>query len=349
MSFRDKKYKIIQYATGNQGKFAIRTIAERPHLALTGVWVSNPDKIGRDAGEIAGIKSLGVKAVGDLDILLQTDADCVIYSPLYPELDVMTKILASGKNLITQLGYVYVKEPAILGALNKACEEGNSTFHATGINPGMFGDRLTVAITTLSQTIEKITLVEHHRGNMTGLSDEMVFGQMGFGWTQAQLDEKRPPLLDGINDRAFREAADYVATAFGYTVDKFTSSHDFILAKHPFHSSGRTIEVGQVAAIRNIYRASFNGQERFNLINAWVLDASMDTGWGYSDEFYQILIEGSPPSKLTWHPETESPMESALIATAMAAVNAIPYICDASAGVKTTLDLPNMGFTGPFV
>jgi 4-hydroxy-tetrahydrodipicolinate reductase len=175
----------------------------------------------------------------------------------------------------------------------------------------------------------------------------MIFDQMGFGWTQAQLDEKRPPLLDGINDRAFREAADYVATAFGYRIDSFESSNDYVLAKRAFESSGRTIEAGQVAAIRNIYRATIAGQERFNFINAWVPDDSMDTGWGYTHEFYQILIEGTPRSKLTWHPETESPMESALIATAMAAVNAIPYVCEASAGVKTTLDLPNMGFTGP--
>ncbi len=55
-------YKVAVWATGGVGKYAIRTIADRPNLDLVGVWVHSDSKNGKDAGELAGIGPLGVAA-----------------------------------------------------------------------------------------------------------------------------------------------------------------------------------------------------------------------------------------------------------------------------------------------
>ena len=66
-----KKYRVVEWSTGNVGRHAIAGIDARPDLELVGVWVSNPDKVGRDAGELAGLgRSLGVAATSDADALL---------------------------------------------------------------------------------------------------------------------------------------------------------------------------------------------------------------------------------------------------------------------------------------
>src|ERR1700756_3995380 len=57
--------KVAVWATGGVGKYAIRTITDRPNLELTGVWAHSDDKKGRDAGELAGIDPLGVYATRD--------------------------------------------------------------------------------------------------------------------------------------------------------------------------------------------------------------------------------------------------------------------------------------------
>ena len=43
----------------------------------------------------------------DVDALLATDADCVMYSPLLPDEQVVMRILRSGKNVVTPVGWVY--------------------------------------------------------------------------------------------------------------------------------------------------------------------------------------------------------------------------------------------------
>ncbi len=56
-------YRVVLWGTGNVGRHALAGIDARPDLELVGVWVSNPDKVGRDAGDLAGLgRSLGVAA-----------------------------------------------------------------------------------------------------------------------------------------------------------------------------------------------------------------------------------------------------------------------------------------------
>ena len=51
-------YRIIQWGTGNVGKHALRTIVERPDFELVGLRVYNPDKVGKDAGDLLGARRL---------------------------------------------------------------------------------------------------------------------------------------------------------------------------------------------------------------------------------------------------------------------------------------------------
>ena len=66
-----KTYRVVAWSTGNVGRHAIAGIDARPDLELVGLWVSNPDKVGKDAGELAGLgRTLGVVATNDVDALL---------------------------------------------------------------------------------------------------------------------------------------------------------------------------------------------------------------------------------------------------------------------------------------
>ena len=100
-------YRVIQWATGGVGKAAIQAVLRHPELELVGCWVHSADKEGRDAGELAGEGPVGVAATTDIDALLALDADCVMYSPLLPDDAVVARILRSGKNVVTPVGWVY--------------------------------------------------------------------------------------------------------------------------------------------------------------------------------------------------------------------------------------------------
>ena len=71
----NKKYRVIQWATGTVGSAALKYFIENPVTDLVGVYVTNPDKIGKDAGDLVGLPTTGVLATGDVDALVALDAD----------------------------------------------------------------------------------------------------------------------------------------------------------------------------------------------------------------------------------------------------------------------------------
>ena len=68
------------WSTGWIGSIAVQTIARRSDLALSGVWVHSPDKVGQDAGVLTGGEPVGVLATGDRDALIAERPDCVCYA-----------------------------------------------------------------------------------------------------------------------------------------------------------------------------------------------------------------------------------------------------------------------------
>ena len=93
--------KVIQWSTGNVGRYAVRSIVGHPELELVGLFVSSEAKEGKDAGEHAGNYQVGEKATRDMDALLAMDADCVCYTAdpgMRPgeAVEDMAKRLASG-------------------------------------------------------------------------------------------------------------------------------------------------------------------------------------------------------------------------------------------------------------
>ena len=67
MSANRKPIRVFQVATGNVGSEMIRRIADRPDLELIGVHCYSADKVGKDAGELAGSAPNGVTATGSVD------------------------------------------------------------------------------------------------------------------------------------------------------------------------------------------------------------------------------------------------------------------------------------------
>ena len=61
MTIRDVPIRVVEWSTGYLGRMAVEAIDARPELELVGVFVSDPAKVGVDAGRLAGMdRDLGV-------------------------------------------------------------------------------------------------------------------------------------------------------------------------------------------------------------------------------------------------------------------------------------------------
>jgi hypothetical protein len=76
-------------------------------------------------------------------------------------------------------------------------------------------------------------------------------------------------------------------------------------------------------------------------INRMAGDLAPECPTASRDGTYRIVVEGNPDltCELTvGQPETAS--DDGMVATTMRLVNAIPYVCDAPAGLTSSLELP---------
>src|SRR5439155_20521535 len=121
--------RVVQWTTGNVGRRALRAIAGNPLLELIGLYAWSADKVGRDAGELAGIEKLGVAATNDVLALLELHHDCVSYTPMWPDIDELVKILESGINVVATAAFItgHSFGEAQRQRLEQACQRGRAS------------------------------------------------------------------------------------------------------------------------------------------------------------------------------------------------------------------------------
>src|SRR3974377_2204602 len=98
--------RVVQWTTGNVGKRSVRAVAAHPDLELVGCYAWSDDKAGRRGGELCGIDRLGVAATNDVDALLALKPDCVIYNPMWQDVDELVRILEAGVNVVSTAAFI---------------------------------------------------------------------------------------------------------------------------------------------------------------------------------------------------------------------------------------------------
>jgi hypothetical protein len=99
-------YRVVQWTTGNVGKSSVQAIAANPNYELVGCYAYSPDKVGRDVGELCGTAPLGVAATNDADALLALKPDCVVYNPMWIDVDELARILSAGVNVVATASFI---------------------------------------------------------------------------------------------------------------------------------------------------------------------------------------------------------------------------------------------------
>jgi len=340
-------YRVIQWATGNLGRAAIEGIASHPELELVGCWVSSDAKHGRDAGEIAGIAPLGVAATTDADALLAMQADCVLYSPLLAKPKEVIRILESGKNVVTPLGWFFPDHGSKTTLeVEAACRRANVTLHGTGIHPGGITERFPLMVSAMSRNIRHVRAEEFSDIRSYGapqvVRDVMLFGK-------PPEEAAKSPML-AILGGGFQQSIDMIAAALGFDLDpEKRTRHEMAIATRPIESPAGTIERGTVAAQRFAWQGTVRGEPVVTAAVNWLMgEEHLDPAWSFGPERerFEVEITGDPPAKLTFHGLHPTDFRAAqkrnpgMVATAIHCVSAIPFVCRARPGIVTYLDLP---------
>jgi 2,4-diaminopentanoate dehydrogenase len=342
-----KKYRVVQWATGNVGSRALRHAIEHPQMEVVGAWVHSASKVGMDVGELAGVAPIGVKAVGAIADVLALKPDCVLYMPHVCNFDEVCQILESGANIVStrmELQNPVALDPDVAARIEAACQKGQTSVHASGSSPGFITEALPIVMASIQRRFDHLQIDEFADCSSRN-SPEMLFQMMGFGAqpgaaSEGQLQHKK---------MSFGPSLQLVATALGLPIDHWEVSGAQGLARQDVHIAAGVVPKGTVAATKSTLTGFHKGKPVMTMQTTWFVSDDVETSDGKEWEFrspsgWHVVLQGDCPLDVAISfpcaPEDYADMTPGL--TANRPVNAVPYVCEASPGIKTTADLPQI-------
>jgi len=338
----EKSYRVIQWATGTVGKAALRHFIENPVIDLVGVWVTSPEKIGKDAGDIVGLPKTGVIATNDVEEIMKLDADCVLFAPLNmaaTSVDLVCRLLASGKNVVSPAGPFLPNKwfPEVTEQIEAACREGGSSFHGCGIHPGFAGDILPLTLTRLMNRVDCIEITEI----IDKLRNPMIYTEiMGFGADPEELLAK--PRRSPTTYQYFYSSMDVIAKGLGKEIDEVTVKFEVSKAKNDIVHPHGVVKKGMVGGQHYAWTAWVEGAPLIVYHFYWQLGEDLDPLWHVGEARYNILIKGDPALEVQLMGAEAADRRRPFLGlpwTGLVGATAVPAVCDARPGVISHVDL----------
>ncbi|MFB6777321.1 dihydrodipicolinate reductase [Streptomyces sp. NPDC056352] len=342
----------VVWGTGNVGRAAIRAVEAHPALRLTAVLVHDPDKVGRDAGELGGLdRPLGVVAGDDVDAVLATRPRAVVYAAsgdIRPDeaLADITRAIRAGAVVVTPALYA-LYDP--LGAPSElrdpvlaAIAAGGGSLFVSGVDPGWGNDVLPLLISGLGTCVDVIRCQEIFDYS-TYDQEESVRYLVGMG----QPMEYEPLMLaPTVPTMVWGGQIRLMARALGAELDDIRETLD----RRPLDAtvSTRTMgtfEAGTQGAVRFEVQGIVAGEPRIVIEHITRIHPSCAPDWPTppdGDGAHRVIIEGRPRIEVTVEATDEGENRSAGgNATAVGRlVSAIDWLVDAEPGLYDALDVP---------
>ena len=341
------------WSTGTVGRHAVAGVDAHPDLELVGVWVSNPAKEGKDAGELAGLdRELGVLATTDRDALLAMQPDAILHTAMtddrvFEAIEDLIGFLEAGVN-VTSSGPVllqwpeHILPPELMERITKAGERTGASLHVNGIDPGFANDVLPLALSSLSQRIDEVRDMEIC--DYSTYYQPVVMNELfGFG---KPMDQPGFLFAPGILSTAWGSVVRQIAAGLGISLDEpLTEEVDRRPAEVDTPSVSGDVKAGTMGAVRFQVIGTVDGVPRVVLDHVTRTAPDQVPEWptpAEGDGCYRIVITGEPflQCDLTHHGEHGDHNVSGMIVTAQRIVNAVPAVVDAPGGLVTALDLP---------
>jgi 2,4-diaminopentanoate dehydrogenase len=344
--------RVALIGTGNCGSLALKQLVNDARFDLTGVWVSSEAKVGKDAGELAGLDvPTAVLATNDLDAIVAAKPECAVYCAMgdvrLPEaMADIRLLLGAGINVVGSapgvLQYPWQVIPdKYIERVEDAAREGDSSVFITGVDPGFATDLLPFALAGTCQTIEQVRTMEiADYATYDGVT--VMFDVMGFGNAIGDFPMLFQP---GVLSIAWGTAIRQLAAGLGVEVDEIRDSVEQEPAPEDLDVAAGRIAKGTVAALRFQIEGMVKGEPVIVVEHVTRLRADLRPDWAqpaHPGGSYRVEITGEPSYVVDIVPTSRNggAPYAAILAAAARIVNSIPDVVAAAPGIRTTLDLP---------
>jgi hypothetical protein len=353
--------RVAQVGTGNAGKLTLRQLISDARFDLVAVSVSTPEKVGKDAGELAGLDVVtGVTAVADLDALIAAGPECAVYCamgdtrPVEATNDVR-RLLEAGIDVVGSapgtLQFPWGTMPdKVIEKVEASARAGNATVYITGVDPGFASDLVPLALASTCQRIEQVKCYEL-ADYATYDGAEVMFDLMGFG---KPITDTPLLFLPGVLGLAWGTAIRMIATGLGIEVDEIVEHWEAEPAPESYDIAAGRIEKGTIAALRFSISGLVAGHPAIVVEHVTRTRDDLRPDWARpaaGGGSYRVEITGEPNYVVDVVPSSAhgDHNHASIVAACGRIVNSIPDVRAAEPGIRTTLDLPLPTGRGTYV
>ena len=335
-SVRMPSIRVVHFGLGPIGSAIAQDLAQRPGFKIVGAIDTDPAKIGRDVGDVAGLKGrIGVKVDADAAKALKKLKPHVVIlctsssmKSVMPQIEAILKAkvpIVSTSEELAYPSYTHVRQGAKIDSWAK---KAKVAVLGTGVNPGFVMDALPITLTAACQRVDRISVSRIQDARNRRLPFQQ---KIGAGLTTEQFQKRVDQ--GKIKHVGFTESIAMIADSLGWTLDRISDKVEPKLAQVTISSEYLAVDPGYVCGI---VQEGIGYRKKEPVIRLY-----MEAYLGAPDPHDLIEIEGSPRLSVKVpggvHGDT---------ATAALVVNSIPKVLAAAPGLHTMLDMPLPSFVG---
>jgi len=339
-----KKYKVIVWGLGSVGRYAIKMIMQKKSVELVAAVDIDPEKVGKDAGELFDFGKAGVVVSNDIDQALALEADVVlVYLPnmrdagnmrpsgFTPNVVNICRVLKAKKNVISTLPIYAMKDsvPELYNMVNDTAIEHGVTYTQQGIFPGLFNSYLPIVIASMAGKVEKVIVTG---GQDDAYNTSPWVHVFGYGKKAAEINA---PLLKDIITSYYGPTVVEMADRLGLDYDEYVEEHKIYTAETYLSPPCGEVAPGTISAHEFTMKCVKDGEEitGFHFVHKVCDDVQpvpviKDSYTIIGEPNLEVVIKGMIPA-----------VES-FATSAAPGINLIPQVVEAKAGFIDALDLP---------
>jgi len=325
-----EKIRIAQFGLGPIGIETLKLAATKDWAEVVGGIDIDPQKTGKELGELTQSKRLEGKLVyrSIKELVAFKKPDVIFHTAVskfkdaYAHIEPMAKMGISVVSSCEELLFPQLREPQLAAKLDRLCKKNGARVLGTGVNPGFVMDLLPICMTGVSREVRAV-----HVQRVVNASTRRAPLQRKIGSGTAPEEFRRQFKAGKAGHAGLKESLALIAHCLGWETSRIVESGDAIVARHDIRTHFLEVKQGQTCGLHQRAEAKVNGKVCLTLDLKMYLDAP--------EPHDSIQIEGEPPLNVVINGGVAGDQ-----ATVAALVNSAPRLLRAKPGLLLVTDLP---------
>lgn len=323
----------VHVGIGPIGQEMVKYAVERGCFNIVGAVDPDPDKAGKDLGELCGINPLGITVSSNLDEAIKGK------SPKVAIVTTVSSVVAFERQIVElakaklhivstceELFYPWKTQPELSSRIDKICRENGIVCLGTGVNPGYLMDFLLTVLTAPCRNVKKVEVWRVQDASVRRIPFQQKIGA-GLSLEEFEVKKKSGTL----RHVGLPESVDFIANRLGWKLDRSSETLEPVIAENDINTGYKPISKGMACGVHQVGRGFIGDRE--------VITLNFKAAVGEPEPYEQVHIDGEPTiqSKITGGVNGD-------IATCAITLNAVRSVLAASPGLKTMGDIPPVAF-----